>query len=150
MECVQFLYDKSDVGLPMRSWLCLSFGTWHAYKQVCSVIWDHWSERVFAPLFHHLIPNANFRRSARLSSIATMMNYVRLAYPSFKEQLKRATRYHKRRSAAQDKVATSHLRDLRKLFEFFIPVVYVSQSFMFNILLCLYPGSRLWLLSEDG
>jgi len=114
--------------------MCLTFGTWHAYKQVCSVIWDHWAERVFAPLFHHLIPNANFRRSARLSSIATFMTYVRLAYPSFKTQLKRATLYHKRRNGQRDKVATSQLRDMRKLFEFFIPVVrlFIDAQFCVN------------------
>ena len=130
-QFAQFLYDKSDVGRPMRSWMCLTFGTWHAYKQVCSVIWDHWSERVFGPLFHHLIPNANFRRTARLSSIATFMTYIRLAYPSFKNQLRTATLYHKCRSASNDKVALSHLRDLRKLCEFFIPVV--GSSFAADI-----------------
>jgi len=60
------------------------------------------------------------------------MTYVRLAYPSFKAELKAATLYHKRRSAQRDKVATSHLRDLRKLFEFFIPVV----GFMRTIVCC--------------
>ena len=118
---VQFLYDMSQVGKPMRSWLCVQLGTWHPYKQANQVVWQHWGPRVFAPLFHEVISDANFNKKARLATIACFLTYVRLAYPSFKAQLFQA--YDQVKRLGTNPVGVSHLRDLVKLLEFFIPVV---------------------------
>ena len=77
---------------------------------------------MFAPLFHELISHANFSMSAKLSSITRFLTIVRLAYPSFKQDLDDAIRG---RSGLPDdeRIAVSQLRDLKKLLNFFIPVV---------------------------
>ena len=123
MFIVQFLYDASRVGEPMQRWLCLTLGTWHPYKQACTVVWQHWAQRIFGPLWNHLIPGANFMSKARLPSICTLLTYVRLAYPHFKRQLSSAIRTSRARVTDNEVVAFTNLVDLKKLCEYFIPVV---------------------------
>ena len=110
------------MGAPLRNKLVVQLGTWHTYKQACTVVWRWWGPRVFAPLFHELISHANFSMSAKLSSITRFLTIVRLAYPSFKQDLDDAIRG---RSGLPDdeRVAMSQLRDLKKLLNFFVPVV---------------------------
>ena len=115
------MYDLSNVGAPMRGWLGVQLGTWHPYKQANVVVWSHWGARIFAPLFNDLIPNANFNPKAKLSTIARFLTVARLSYKSWKTDLKNAREEIERRN--MDRVAISHLRDLLKLMEFFIPVV---------------------------
>ena len=115
------MYDPSGVGQPMRKWLCVQLGTWHCYKQACTVVWAHWGPRVFAPLFHEIISDANFNSKARLSSIARFFTYVRLAYPSFRDELTETLR--SLTAMGVDRTGISQLRDLKKLIEFFVPVV---------------------------
>ena len=105
----------------MRGWLCVNLGTWHVYKQANSVIWKHWAGRVFAPLFYDLIPDANFNKNATLTTIVTFLTYVRLAYPSFRQQLEDTL--CRMRVVDADPIGVSQLRDLKRLLEFFIPVV---------------------------
>jgi hypothetical protein len=128
MCLLQFFYDRSGVGAPLRNKLVVQLGTWHTYKQACTVVWRWWGPRVFAPLFHELISHANFSKSAKLSSITRFLTIVRLAYPSFKQDLDDAIRG---RSGLPDdeRIAVSQLRDLKKLLNFFIPVV----SGQFNV-----------------
>ena len=118
---LQFLYDPSGVGSDMRSWMVLTLGTWHPYKQANKLIWLHWDKRIFAPLFHDLIPQSNFFQGARLVTQATYLTYVRLAYPSFKNELKEAIASCE--EGGVRRVELSHLKDLQRLCEFFIPVV---------------------------
>ena len=110
----------------MRQWLCVQLGTWHPYKQANTVVWSHWGPRIFAPLFNEMIADANFNKKARLTTIACFLTYVRLAYPLFRRQLTEAMRSVK--ALGMDKVGLSHLRDLQKLCQFFIPVVSASQT----------------------
>ena len=110
----------------MRSWLCVQLGTWHPYKQANTVVWTHWAERVFGPLFNELIPNANFNKKAGLSTVASFLTFVRLAYPSFRSELQAAI--ERVRASDQDVIAMSHLRDIKKLVEFFIPAVRLQSS----------------------
>lgn len=120
------MYDPSGVGRGMRKWAVVTLGTWHPYKQANTLIWHHWAARVFAPLFHDLIPQSKFHLSARLVSITAHLSYVRLAYPMFKAELTEAINF------CTDKgnriVELSHLQDLKNLCEFFIPVVSASIS----------------------
>ena len=124
--CEQFFFDASGVGAPMRSWLCVQLGTWHPYKQANTVVWTHWAERVFGPLFNELIPNANFNKKAGLATVASFLTFVRLAYPSFQSELQAAI--ERVRANDQDVIAMSHLRDIKKLVEFFIPAVRLQSS----------------------
>ena len=110
----------------MRQWLVVQLGTWHPYKQANTLIWSHWGPRIFAPLFNELIGNANFKRKAKLSTIVKFLTIVRLSYPSFRQTLDTAIKTTQ--SANVDRVAISHLRDLKKLLVFFIPVVSVFHS----------------------
>lgn len=121
MCLLQFMFDLSNVGRPMRGWLCVQLGTWHPYKQANCVLWSHWGPTIFGPLFHELIPNANFNKKAKLSTIVKFLNIVRLSYPSWKADLKSALK--KAMAKNVDVVAISHFRDLTKLMEFFIPAV---------------------------
>ena len=115
------MYDLSNVGAPMRGWLGVQLGTWHPYKQANVVVWSHWGARIFAPLFNDLIPHANVNPKTKLSTIARFLTVARLSYKSWKTDLKKAREEIERRN--MDRVAISHLRDLLKLMEFFIPVV---------------------------
>ena len=101
--------------------MTVTLGTWHPYKQANIVIWKQWAERIFAPLFHDLIPGAKFKIKNRLVVISTFLTYIRLAYPSFKAALKDAIAF----CTAHDSRRTelSHLVDLRRLITFFIPAV---------------------------
>ena len=123
------MYDPSDVGKPMRKWLTVQLGTWHCYKQGNTVVWDHWAPRVFAPLFHEIISDANFNQKARLSTIARFFTYVRLAYPTFRAEL--TTTLKSMTALGVDRVGISYLRDLKKLIEFFIPVVRVNLKHIY-------------------
>lgn len=105
----------------MGSWLCVCLGTWHPYKQAATVVWAHWGPRFLAPLFHHLVPNANFNKSAKLVTILTYFTYIRLAYPAFAAELKSAVATA--RAMPQDPSVLSNLLDLRIFLTYFIPVV---------------------------
>ena len=120
------MFDLSNVGAPMRRWLCVQLGTWHPYKQANSVLWSHWGPRIFGPLFNELIPNANFNRKAKLSTIVKFLNIVRISYRSWKGDLNTALR--QAQSNNVDLVAISHFRDLTKLMQFFIPAVSSSSD----------------------
>ena len=76
---------------------------------------------VFGPLFHELIPNANFNKKAKLSTIVKLLNIVRISYPLWKADLKSALKQAKAKNV--DAVAISHFRDLTKLMGLFIPAV---------------------------
>ena len=67
------------------------------------------------------IRSANFNKKAKLSTVVKFLNIVRLSYPSWKSDLKSALRDADAKNV--DMVAISHMRDLTKLMEFFIPVV---------------------------
>ena len=118
---MQFLFDKSGVGQPCRQWMCVTLGTWHPYKQANMVIWNHWASRVFAPLFHELIPDAKFMTKPKLVAVVHFFTYVRLAYPKFRKQLKDALNHCRVADTLTHEY--SQLVDLRHLCEFFIPVV---------------------------
>jgi len=118
---VQFLYDASGVGQPMCQWMVVTLGTWHPFKQANHVLWKQWSKRIFAPLFHDLIPNARFFLKPKLATISTFLTYIRFAYPKFRDELEEAIQYCKIHNSRP--IELSHLRDLAKLIEWFIPVV---------------------------
>jgi hypothetical protein len=130
------MFDSSGGGKDMRRWCFLTLGIWHPYKKACEVIWRRWVQRYFGRLFHEIIPASNVYGNPRLRNMVTFMSYCRLAYPQFKAQLKEAI--IKAKTNKQHTDIKWHLRDLRNLMEFFIPVVshFSSCVFVILILLC--------------
>ena len=150
------MFDRSNVGRPMRGWLCVQLGTWHPYKQANCVLWAHWGPRIFGPLFNELIPNANFNKKAKLSTVVKFLNITRLSYRSWKSDLDSARQQVEEKN--MDLVAKSHLRDLTKLMQFFIPVVsgvIVCWLFLLILMKCklkpgnLFPASKSLILMKS-
>ena len=109
------------MGVATGAWLSVTLGLWHPYKQANSVVWSHWGPRYLAPYFHHLVPGSNFSGGARLITIITYFTYIRLAAPSFAQQLQDAIKAA--RALRQRPLALDYLLDLRTLVFFCIPVV---------------------------
>jgi hypothetical protein len=94
---------------------------WHPYKQANSVVWSHWGSRFLAPYFHQIVPGSNFSTGARLITIITYFTYIRLAAPSFAQQLQDAIKAARADRARP--LPLNYLLDLRTLVFFCIPVV---------------------------
>ena len=113
------------MGVATGAWLSVTLGLWHPYKQANSVVWSHWGPRYLAPYFHHLVPGSNFSGGARLITIITYFTYIRLAAPSFAQQLQDAIKAA--RVLRQRPLALDYLLDLCTLVFFCIPVVTVLR-----------------------
>jgi hypothetical protein len=120
----------------MGSWLCVSLGVWHPYKQANTVLWNHFGPRFLAPFFNEIVPASNFNKKAKLVTIVTFLTYLRLAYPSFKSELKAAIK-HARELKRTTPLILQNLSDLRMMLEFFIPVVLFLHHSGSLILMCL-------------
>ena len=117
------MYDKSKAGHKLGRYCGISLAWWHSYKWATKKILQVFACDFFGPLFHHLFPLRNFRpQSSSLSSNATLLTYVRLAYPEFKKDLNDALAM--RTISVEQRVLLQNLSDL---CTFFIPVV----SFVF-------------------
>ena len=119
---VQFMYDGSRIGVPMRQWTANTLGIWHPYQKACQVVWRRWAKRYFGPLFNALIPGANFFLKTKLRVIVTFFTYCRLAYPRFRGKLREAM--HLAEGDIEHPNVKVALLDLHQLMEFFIPVVH--------------------------
>jgi hypothetical protein len=83
------------------------------------MIYKCFSGYFWAPLFHALFPNVKFWvKPKRLSSIIAMMNFVRIAYPYFEEDLEEALA-----EVGDKETAKCHLLNLKAFCIFFIPAV---------------------------
>jgi hypothetical protein len=86
------------------------------------MIYKCFSGYFWAPLFHSLFPGVKFwEKPKRLTSIIAMMNFVRLAYPYFEEDLEDALAEVKGKSGKE--TAYCHLQNLKSFCIFFIPAV---------------------------
>ena len=141
------MYDRSGVGVPMRSWLCVTLGVWHPYKQANSVLWNHFGPRFLAPYFNHMVPAANFSNKAKLVTIVTYFTYMRLAYVDLKQDLCDAIERSKETKRTNPKILDT-LLDLQSIFEYFLPVL--SFSCLSNINEACCTGGGLWLSFENG
>ena len=118
---MQFIYDSSGVGRGTGDWLCVTLGIWHPYKQANTVVWSHFGPRFLAPYFNHLVPASNFKRNARLVSIATFFTYLRLALPSIAVEMQAAIATARQQRSKP--LVLAYLLSLRDLLFFMIPVV---------------------------
>ena len=123
----QIAYDQSDGGKRIRDRIVVTLGLWHVYKHTCFAVYDRFADCFIAGCFHSLFPGGIFKRKPQyLSTIVTIFTYIRLAYPTFRQQLDNAL--------AREDVSDSskqHLINMKSLCEFYIPaVIHISYYFV--------------------
>lgn len=92
-------------------------GVWHIYKQASIQVYRLAGAHFLAPFFHHSFPDRKFYAVPKLRSITYRLSLVRLSYPYWRKTL---------RLALQDDLPVAdrqHLRNLKLLVEYFIPLV---------------------------
>ena len=131
------MYDQSHRAIKLRTYTGVSLAWWHSYKWATTKIMQVFGKDIIAPMFHHLFPNKEYAvAKMKLPAMATYLTFIRLAYPSFKQQLDTA-------AARADLTARQQavLGNMTDLVEFFIPVVmfcsFIYQDISFDILLVL-------------
>lgn len=131
------MYDKSDCCVKLRKFTSVHLAWWHNYKWACKKVFEVFGNDFIAGLFHTLFPSVNFNmKFMSHTSINTYLTYIRLAYPSFRDQL----------AAALQNVdlpisSKTVLLNLQSLCEFFIPAV-VTTVFVYThvmvMMLCFF------------
>jgi hypothetical protein len=112
------MYDLSDGGERARTRTVLTLGYWHSYKQANFLVYKAYATSFMAGCFHTLFPNIPlFPKPRHLSSVVTLLSYIRLAYPTFRDALATAL------SGDLGYAERKHLENLQVLCEFYIPVV---------------------------
>lgn len=125
---------KDDVGTIFRNSALCYLGTWHVMKMASTCVWRMAASDFIAPLFHQFFPNIPFPASPRLVLSTKIFSLIRLAYPSFREQLNNALQ----KEALSD-IQKGHLVNLRSLCEWFIPKVEPFMFLPFNWILFIFP-----------
>jgi hypothetical protein len=126
------MYDSSGCGANLRKYVSLSLAWWHNYKWATKQVVRVFGSDIFVPLHHHLFPDRTYSiDKVTLTSQATYLSYIRLAYPLFRQALSNAL--------STPGLLTNQraiLTNLSDLCEFFIPVVCMYFIFMslFNVL----------------
>ena len=127
------MYDQSNATVQLRKYCGVSLAWWHSYKWATKMIMTVFATDFIAPLFHHLFPYNEFNvEKMSLPSHTCILTYIRLSYPSFRQQLIDA----KNRGGLNIRCQTL-LENLFNLCEFFIPVV-IYNFCMSLFVLCLY------------
>lgn len=120
------MYDRSDGGKQLRTYAGCSLAWWHSFKWATKRILIVYATDFIAPLFHYLFPDRQFdAMKCSHSAATTILCYIRLSYPSFKQTLIEVLA-NPLLTVRQKTI----LQNLQHLCEFFIPVV--------NFLLCSY------------
>ena len=113
------MYDRSNAGVILRKYTCVSFAWWHAYKWTSKMIMKIFAPDFIAPYFHHFHPeSAYFYDKIRLSGHSTYLTYMRLAYPNIRAKLANALLIPT--LTTRQRVLLTNMQDM---FEFFIPTV---------------------------
>lgn len=119
------MYDKTNGGLSARTLIVNQLAWWHSFKQGCYKIYCCYGNDVFAGLSQSLFPgNAFCVRPSYLTTIVSMFQYVRIAYPHFKSQLDGLIN-----NESLNTPARNYVLNLRTLCEYFIPVVHIHTSY---------------------
>lgn len=115
------MYDKTDAAKDFRRYCGVTLAWWHTYKWASHKLVNVFAKDFIAPLFHHLFPSTEFNADKmKLSGHTTLLSYIRLAFPSFRQELKLAV---SRGDISQRNQIL--LENLIKLCEYFIPVVII-------------------------
>ena len=124
-------YDKNRAGKHLRNYTGWSLAWWHNYKWATFRILLVYGPDFFAPLFHRLFPDREFNpRKMSVPSATALLSYVRLAYPEVKPYLDNAINLGNAIHPNQ----MALLKNLRDLFEYFIPTVPIFV--LFYIMFC--------------
>lgn len=119
----------SNAGKFLRERVVSVLGFWHVYKHCTFAIWENYAVSFITGLCHELFPSAPFKLKPRhLSSAATVLSYIRLSYPNFRDELMAALRTPDLSPASK-----IHLINLKALCEFYIPVVHNNHMHMFTL-----------------
>lgn len=122
------MYDRSGGGAKLRKYMGVSLAWWHSYKWATAKIINVFARDFIAPFYHYLFPTNEFRNDKMSHSHATtLLSYIRLAYPLFKDQLQAQVI---KKDTLNVKQATL-LQNLSDLCEYFIPVVIMLSLFIF-------------------
>ncbi len=129
----QTMYDKTRGGEHLRTRIVCVLATWHTYKAAAYKVFKKYSGDVFAPLFHRLFPsNIFFAKPSYFTSLLSMFQYLRIAYPMVESDMKSAL------ATDLNPNMQNHLLNLRALCTFFIPVVTIYLSYVCNCVLLKY------------
>jgi hypothetical protein len=112
------MYDHSGAGEKLRQFCSLHLAWWHNYKHASLCLWKFFAKDFFAGMHHCLFPGHPFYVSPPLSSVITQLSYVRLGYPAFREDLRKALS-----NENLQRHNKTVLSNLQCLCEFLIPVV---------------------------
>jgi hypothetical protein len=120
------MYDSSGCMFKFRSYTSVHLAWWHNYKWCTKKIMEVFADDFMAGLFHTLFPAHKFIvKYMSHTTISTYLSYVRLAFPSFRDQLN--TAMNDVSITGQYKVV---LTNLFYLCEYFIPVVHIYCCLM--------------------
>ena len=128
-----------EVGEDFRKSTFCYLGVWHVYKMASTCVWRMFAADFIAPLFHQFFPNTPFPWSPRLVLSTRIFSLMRLAYPTFREQLDATIN-----KEALTEIQKNHLLNLRSIFQWFIPkVLNLSLHCLCHpsILFCIYFSS---------
>lgn len=115
------MYDQSDRAHNLRKYTGVSLAWWHSYKWATAKIMVVFGKDFIGPMFHQLFPTKEYAPTKmKLPAMTTYLSYIRLAYPSFRQQLLDLLG----RGDLSVRQRT-YLTNLRDLCEYFIPVVTV-------------------------
>ena len=113
------MYDRTNCGQNLRRFTAVNLAPWHNYKWASYQIMRVFGRDFIGPFFHALFPDVAFdTNKMRFPAVCTLLSYMRLAYPQFRERLIIA-----RQQPAVNNRALSLLDNMWSMFEFFIPVV---------------------------
>ena len=113
------MYDRSGGGVVLRRYTGLSLAWWHSYKWCTKLVMKVFADDFIAPMFHFLFPGREFNvDKSRHTANVTILSYIRLAYPSFKEQLTSTLA-----DPSLSLRGKTLLTNLQSLCEYFIPTV---------------------------
>jgi len=104
----------------LRTHVANGLGLWHTFKMAHFLIYRHFANAFFAPLFHHFAPGHRFFvHPSRLIQVQEWFTLMRMAYDKeIHAELKRA-----RERKDVNKYSRQILKNLQDLCRFFIPVV---------------------------
>ena len=118
------MYDRSNAGVFLRKFTCMSFAWWHAYKWTVKMVMKIFAPDFIAMYYHYFHPDSVYSYDKiRLSGHATYLTYMRLAYPNIRVQLQAALATP--RLITRQRVLLTNMKDM---FEFFIPAVTLSDG----------------------
>ena len=144
LECIQAMYDASTCGRHLRKYVGVSLAWWHNYKWATARIFTVFAPDFIAPFYHSLFPD----RSCDVNkmshpAITTILSYMRIAYPSFRDALINAIE-------SDDHMPPRSLDLLHNMYtmlEYFIPVVCIDLFACAFVFLC---WQFEWLLHKSS